>query len=65
MPRNLVWIENPNFEGFGCSDCNWVFKSSSAFVGESLDVEKQKYQAQLDKEFAAHDCVKHPRAKHK
>ena len=62
MSRNQVWIKNQSFQGFGCSDCNWMFKPSIAFVGETLDEVKQKYQAQLDKEYAAHVCGKHPRA---
>jgi hypothetical protein len=62
MPRKLVWIENQSFHGFSCSECNWMFKPSGALVGESLDDMKQKYEAQRDKEFAAHVCVKHPRA---
>jgi hypothetical protein len=62
MPRKLVWIARWGFEGFGCSECNWVFKTSGAFGGESLDEMKQKYEAQRDKEFAAHVCAKHPRA---
>jgi hypothetical protein len=67
MPREQVWIENQSFQGFGCSECNWVFKPSGALVGESLDEMKQKYQAQRDKEFAAHVCAKapkSPRSKH-
>jgi hypothetical protein len=63
MSRKLVWIENQNFQGFGCAECNWVFKPSGVLVGESLDKMKQKYEAQRDKEFAAHVCVKHPRAR--
>jgi hypothetical protein len=62
MPRKLVWIENQNFQGFSCSECNWKFKSSAALVGESLDEMKQRYEAHRDKEFAAHVCVKHRRA---
>lgn len=62
MPRRLAWIENQNFQGFGCSECNWVFNSSDALVGQSLDELKQKYEAQRDREFAAHVCVKHPGA---
>jgi hypothetical protein len=61
MPRRVVWIENQNFQGFGCSECNWVFTPSNALGGESLDEMKQKYEVQRDKEFAAHACVKHPR----
>jgi hypothetical protein len=61
MPRKLVWIEKQDFQGFGCFECNWMFKPSSALGGESLDEMKQQYEALRDKEFAAHDCVKHPR----
>jgi hypothetical protein len=60
--RKLVWIERQNFQGFGCSECNWMFITSGALVGESLDEMKRKYEAQRDKEFAAHACAKHPRA---
>ena len=62
MPRKLVWMESQTFEGFGCSECTWVFKPPGALVGESLDEMKQKYEAQRDKEFAAHVCIKQPRA---
>jgi len=62
MPRKLVWIEGQTFEGFGCSECSWVFETSTALVAESLDEMKQKYEAQRDNEFAAHVCVKHPSA---
>jgi len=62
MPRNLVWLQNQNFQGFGCSECNWVFKPSGALVGESLDEMKRKYEAERDTEFATHVCAKHPRA---
>jgi hypothetical protein len=62
MPRKLVWIDKQNLQGFGCSECNWMFKPAGALVLESLDEMKQKYEAQRDKEFAAHVCVKHPGA---
>jgi len=35
-----------------------MFKPASALVGGSLD---EMYEAQRDKEFAAHVCVKHLR----
>jgi hypothetical protein len=60
MPRKLVWIENKNFQGFACSECGWVFKPFGALVGESLDEMKQRYEAQRDKEFAAHVCARRP-----
>jgi hypothetical protein len=62
MPRKLVWIESRDFQGFGCSECKWVFTISDALVGESLDEMKRRYEAQRDKEFAAHVCVKQPKA---
>jgi hypothetical protein len=61
MPRLLVWIETDNFQGFACSECDWVFEPSGTLVGETLEEMKQSYEAQRDKEFAAHVCVKHPR----
>jgi hypothetical protein len=61
MPHTLVWIKSENFQGFGCSQCNWVFEASGVLVGESLDKMKQNYEVQRDKEFAAHVCAKHPR----
>ncbi|MGC2764086.1 MAG: hypothetical protein WB607_01155 [Candidatus Acidiferrum sp.] len=62
MARKLVWLKNQNFHGFGCSECQWIFKSSGALIGNSLDEMKQKYEADRDKEFAAHVCGKFPKA---
>jgi hypothetical protein len=36
MPGKLVWIESQHFLGFGCSQCNWVFRPSGIVGGESL-----------------------------
>jgi hypothetical protein len=62
MPRKLVWIETQSFQGFGCSECSWVFKPSGVPARGSLDEMKQNYETQRDKEFVAHLCVKHPGA---
>jgi hypothetical protein len=62
MPRKLVWIANQNFQGFGCSECDWMFKTSSALVGESLDEMKRKYEAQRDEDFAAHGLCQAPKS---
>jgi hypothetical protein len=61
MPRSLVWIERQNFEGFGCSECNWEFQSFGPFLGNSLEKMKESYQDERDKEFAAHTCAKYPK----
>jgi hypothetical protein len=60
MSRRLVWIATQNFEGFGCSECDWLFKPSGVLGDDSLDEMKKKYEAQRDKEFDAHVC-EHPR----
>jgi hypothetical protein len=59
MPRKLEWIKSQDFQGFGCSECNWKFKPLGAPAGDSLDEMKKKYEVERDKEFAAHACVKH------
>jgi hypothetical protein len=63
MPRSLDWIESQNFQGFGCSECNWKFKPSGPLTGASLDEMKKHYETLRDKEFATHFCAKHPRSK--
>jgi hypothetical protein len=65
MRRKLVWIEGPLSWGWGCSECAWVFNPSGAPIGNSLDEMKQNFGQQLDKEFAAHVCAKHPRIRNK
>jgi hypothetical protein len=57
MARKLVWIESQNFEGFGCSQCQWVFNPSGPFIGRALDKMKEAYEAERDKEFTAHVCA--------
>ena len=63
MQRKLEWIESQKFQGFGCSECNWKFTPAGAVEGDSLDEMKSKYQAERDKEFAAHVCLKYPIAR--
>jgi hypothetical protein len=63
MHRKLVWIERQNFQGYGCSECAWVFKSSGTPSGKSLDEMKQDYERQRDKSFESHVCAEHPRSK--
>jgi len=64
MPRNLVWIDRPDFEGFGCSERHWAFHSAGPLIGTSLDQMKMKqtYEAERDKEFAAHTCANFQKA---
>jgi hypothetical protein len=61
MPRRLVWIKNEAFQGFGCSECRWVFNPAGPLVGKSLDKMKLDYEADRDKEFATHVCASFPK----
>ena len=61
--RKLVWVEEQNGEAPGCSECAWVFRPSSPSGGETMDEMRRDFRAQRSKEFASHDCAKHPRRK--
>jgi hypothetical protein len=63
MSRKLIWIENPQFQGSGCSECGWAFKPSGPLSGNTLDEMKAIFERQLDKEFANHVCDEHRRAR--
>jgi hypothetical protein len=63
MSRKLVWIEQPRFRGWGCSECAWVFNPSSTPTGKSFDEMMQNFELQRDGEFTSHVCADHPRAK--
>jgi len=63
MSRKLVWVEQPSFRGWGCSECAWVFNPSGAPTGKSFNESVRNFELQRDKEFASHVCAKHPRAK--
>lgn len=57
MPRQLIRIKRLDFEGFGCSECGWLFNYSGEPVGRSLEEMKKVFAEQRDKEFAAHRCT--------
>ena len=58
--RKLVWVERPNFQGWACSECAWVFRPSWLFVGKTIEEMKTEFGQELDKEFASHVCSEHP-----
>jgi hypothetical protein len=62
MSRELVWIKQQRFAGWGCSECAWVFNSANALAGKSYDELVQNFALQRDKEFTSHVCSDHPRA---
>jgi hypothetical protein len=63
MSRKLVWIEQPRFRGWGCSECAWVFNPSGPPTGKSFDEMMRNFELQRDREFTLHVCADHPRAK--
>ncbi len=63
MGRELVWIEQKHFRGFGCSECAWVFNSPGSPTGKSFDEMMRNFELQRDKEFRLHVCADHPRVK--
>jgi hypothetical protein len=62
-PRKLVWIEEDRFQGWGCSECAWVFTPSGPLAGKSYDEMLRKFEAQRNQEFASHVCAEHARTK--
>ena len=60
MNRKLVWIEQPLFRGFGCSECGWRFEPSGPAAGPSFDQMMRNFESKRDKEFALHVCANHP-----
>jgi hypothetical protein len=61
--RELIWIEEPHFLGWACSECAWRFKPTGPPVGDSLREMKKNFLCLRDEESAAHVCAEHPRAK--
>lgn len=62
MSRTLVWIEQPHFRGFGCSECSWVFNPSGSPTGNSFDKMLRNFELQRDQEFTSHVCADHPKS---
>jgi rubredoxin len=58
----MIWIQRPNLEGWGCSECAWVFNPSDPPTGPSLEEMKRTFEAKRDKEFDNHVCAAHPNA---
>ena len=63
MRRRLVWIDEPSFRGWGCSECAWVFNPSGPPRGNSIEDMTLEYERQRTHEFAGHVCVEHRRSK--
>lgn len=62
MSRELVWVEQPHFRGFACSECGWRFKPSDATTGTSFNEMMRNFELQRDREFASHVCADSPKS---
>ena len=61
MLRELVWIDQPRFRGWGCSQCAWVFNPPGPPVGDTPDAMKRIFELRRDEQFASHVCARYPR----
>jgi rubredoxin len=61
MPRELVWIDQPSFRGWGCSQCAWIFNPTGPPSGDTFEEMKQNFEELRDKEFVSHVCANPPR----
>ena len=61
MRRKVVWMEQPGFGGFGCSECGWRFEPADPPAGTSFDEMIYNFSLQRDKEFRSHVCADHPK----
>jgi hypothetical protein len=61
MSRRLVWIEQPRFGGFGCSECGWQFTLSGEPTGSSVDEMMLEFKLHRDAEFTSHVCADYPK----
>jgi Zn-finger protein len=59
MARKMVWVKQS--DGWGCSDCAWVFVPSGPPHGEIIDQMMRNFMAKRDKEFNSHACTKDSR----
>jgi hypothetical protein len=59
MSRELIWIDQERFRGFGCSECGWRFNPSSVATSTSFDEMMRNVELQRDKEFTSHVCADH------
>jgi len=62
MSRELVWIDQPRFRGWKCSQCAWVFNPVGPPSGKTFDEMMQNFESRRDKEFASHVCANYPRS---
>jgi hypothetical protein len=62
MSREMVWIEQKRFAGWGCSQCAWLFNPSDDLPGgSSLEGLMRSFELRRNQEFELHACTDHPK----
>jgi hypothetical protein len=56
MTRNMIRVK-PAL-GWACSDCGWVFAALGPPRGDTLNEMMRNFEAQRDKEFMSHICIR-------
>ena len=56
-------VERPDFVGWGCSHCAWVFRIPAKLKSDSLDDLIRQTEANRDTAFEAHACSSHQERK--
>jgi hypothetical protein len=59
MAREMVSVKR--IEGWGCSDCDWIFTSSGTPLGNTIEEMKLNFVAHREMEFTSHVCTKQSR----
>ena len=59
MGRSLIWITYYQAQGWGCSQCEWMYPIPSLLSGSEA---KDAYDRLANTKFKDHDCTKHPRS---
>jgi hypothetical protein len=57
--RGLIHISKAQFVGWGCSECDWIFKPAESIfdVQGEVDAWKAEFERQRDRDFKAHICT--------
>ena len=59
--RQMVWIKTTRAQGWGCSQCSWMFNPLGPPIGNCLDEMMQNYEREREMEYLLHSCAQYPK----
>jgi len=59
--RQMVWIKNAHVQGWGCSQCYWIFHPLGPPLGHGMDEMMKNYEHERDLEYLLHSCSANPK----